>query len=119
MGSPLSTNSGPITFSGITISHGTSAIANVYEALCSPTSEELCPRGWPVTISRSIISDSSDSAVFNRGHLTISESTLTRNGNSYSLGGALHNVGTLRIVNSTISGNRAETGAGFITVAAM
>ena len=113
MGAPLST-SGPITFSGMTISHGTAAIVNAYIVFCVPNNLDIeCPRGWPVTISLSILSDGSDAAVFNWGALAISESTLTRNGNTSSLGGALHNeFATVRIVNSTISGNRAETGGG-------
>lgn len=112
MGPPLSA-SGPITFSGMTISHGTSAIVNAYVVLCPGQDEVECFRGWPVTISRSILSDSSDVAVLNWGTLTISESTLTRNGNNSSIGGALHNErGTVRIVNSTISGNRAGYGGG-------
>ena len=113
MGTPLSTP-GPIAFSGMTMSHGTAAIVNAYVVFCVPNNPDVeCPRGWPVTISRSILSDSSDAAVFNWGALTISESTLTRNGSSSSVGGALHNeFSTVRIVNSTVSGNRAGTGGG-------
>ncbi|MDO4582538.1 MAG: right-handed parallel beta-helix repeat-containing protein [Planctomycetia bacterium] len=54
--------------------------------------------------------DSSGGAIHNQGTLTVMNSTIE--GNSASTGGGIYNLGTLTVINSTIAGNSASFGGG-------
>jgi hypothetical protein len=66
-----------------------------------------------LTLQGGIVDDSHGGGVFNRGTLTLVNSTLS--GNSAGLnGGGVFNLGTLTLANSTVSGNTANRGGGML-----
>ena len=68
------------------------------------------------SINDSVISGNGESGVFNRGSLTIENSSISANTASfyYYGGGGVTNAGTLTIENSTISGNDSRYGGGVV-----
>ena len=66
--------------------------------------------GGKLYIINCIISNNSGTGIYNRGTLTITDSTIF--GNSGFVGGGISNGGTLTITDSTISGNSCFVGGG-------
>ena len=63
--------------------------------------------------------DTNGGGILNNGTLTLTDSTVSGNGNSSDLGGGIYNGGTMTITDSTIANNTAEDGGGIFNVGTM
>jgi CSLREA domain-containing protein len=66
--------------------------------------------GVTIRYGRIIVSESGG-GIYNRGTLTLTNSTISGNSN-FTLGGGIYNIGTLTLTDTTISGNSARDGGG-------
>jgi serine/threonine protein kinase len=72
-------------------------------------------KGFSVIITNLIFKDSIirlNSFIYNEGTLSLLNSTVSGNRADFSNGGGIYNGGTLTLVNSTVSGNRADFSGG-------
>jgi hypothetical protein len=93
------------TISGVTVANGRSAGTGGGAIRNEGT---LTLRG--VTVRNSTASDADGGGLFNVGTATVADSTFS--GNSATSGGGLFNGGTATVVNSTFAGNTADFGGG-------